>query len=80
MVRRWIFVCAYLMFTFIHVLDGHLAGVERAKSTMLSFDIKKKVKHHNRSNGSQIKPLKPLNTKEEEMEFILRVIFNCLYS
>lgn len=78
MLRRWVFGCAYLMFTFVHVLDGHLAGVERAKTSMLSFDIKKKVKHHNRSNGGQNIPLKPPDTKEE-LEFILRVILNCLY-
>ncbi|XP_031556504.1 beta-secretase 2-like [Actinia tenebrosa] len=72
MVRRWVLCCAYLMFTFVHLLDGQLAGVERAKSTMFSFDIKKKVKHHNHYKGSQNKPLRPPYIKEEEMEFILR--------
>jgi hypothetical protein len=70
MVRRWL-ACAYLMLVFVN-LDCHLAG-ERAQSTMLSFDIKKKVKHHKHGNSRQNQPLIPQSSKEEEMEFTLRV-------
>lgn len=43
-------------------------------STFLSFDIKKKVKHHNHDNASQTTLRPPaISTNEEEMEFTLRV-------
>ena len=70
MVLRWV-IFAYLMI--LSVVDCHEAP-DRARSTFLSFDIKKKVKHHKHGiNNSRIKTPHPHKNTEEEIEFTLRV-------
>lgn len=46
---------------------------EPKRSTFLSFDIKKKVKHHKHDNNTRTTPAPPHKNPEEEMEFTLRV-------
>jgi len=69
MLCGWI-VLAYSMFLVAIVNASH---GQHKTSTFLSFDIKKKVKHHNNGSTSQITPRPPVKNLEEEMEFTLRV-------
>ena len=58
----------------------HLPKLEQKISTMLSFDLRRKTKHHPQSNSSTtITPTPGPKTDgdQEEMEFTLRV---CLYN
>jgi len=50
-------------------------GFERKMSTMLSFDLRRKTKHHRERNTTATKPTPAptINGEEEEMEFSLRV-------
>lgn len=57
----------------------HSPKFEQEISTMLSFDLRRKTKHHRERNSSTVvnpTPAPKLDSEQEEMEFTLRV---CLF-
>ena len=58
----------------------HSPKLEQKMSTMLSFDLRRKTKHHRQRNSSSTvtpTPAPKTDSEQEEMEFTLRV---CLFN
>ncbi|XP_048579990.1 beta-secretase 2 isoform X2 [Nematostella vectensis] len=64
---RRLYVYLFIILTFLAV-----QAIHRARASSQSFDIRKKVKHHRRHNGSEWRQNIQPSEQEEELEFILQ--------
>ena len=72
MLARWLLSELFLLLTLLPVTRSF--AFERKMSTTLSFDLRRKTKHHLHRNTTSLPPTpKPVTVNDEEMEFSLRV-------